>query len=223
VAAKSRSPQHDRASKNGRLADPFGKATIFNQSQRHSRPVAPADCTGWHLYLLTHCRQTQMHRPSKQGGGGPPQPPGPPNLWPPQPGPPPRPPPQSTNCAWWTTPGAACGVAAAFATPARPMAEKPIAPAIAPAPTIFFRDHAIPFSDVNSWPENVPVDTYPKVDSLSMNRLCPAPASPMRYRHRLFVRLFRAVSTRGCRVALGYAAALGPRHDACAEVSFRSR
>jgi hypothetical protein len=52
------------------------------------------------------------------------------------------------------------------------MAEKPIAPAIAPAPTIFFRDHAIPFSDVNSWPENVPVDTYPKVDSLSMNRLC---------------------------------------------------
>ena len=47
--------------KNGRLANPFGKATIFNQMHRHSRPVAPAGCTGWHLYLLTCCRETQMH------------------------------------------------------------------------------------------------------------------------------------------------------------------
>jgi hypothetical protein len=113
--------------KNGRLANPFGKATIFNQMHRHSRPVAPAGCTGWHLYLLTCCRETQMHRPTKQGGGGPPQPGPPPHPGPPQPRPPcqpppppcqppPRPPPQPADCAWWTTPGAACGVGAAFAT-----------------------------------------------------------------------------------------------------------
>jgi hypothetical protein len=150
------------------LPNPFGKATIFNQLHRHSRPIAPAGCTGWHRYLLTCCRQTQMHRPSKQGGGGPPQPGPPPHPGPPQPRPPPprqppppprqpppppcqpppRPPPQPADCAWWTTPGAACGVGAAFATPARPMAEKPIALAIAPAPTIFFRIMAIPFSGV---------------------------------------------------------------------------
>jgi hypothetical protein len=35
----------DRGPKNGRLANPFGKATIFNQLQRHSRLVAPAGCT----------------------------------------------------------------------------------------------------------------------------------------------------------------------------------
>jgi hypothetical protein len=106
---------------------------------------------------------TQMHRPIRQGGGGPPQPPGPPKPRPPKPGPPkprpprkpppppcqppPRPPPpQPANCAWWTTPGAACGVGAAFATPARPRAEKPSAPAITPAPTMFFRIMTIPFS-----------------------------------------------------------------------------
>ena len=144
----------DRGPKNGRLANPFGKATIFNRLQRHSRFVAPAGCADWHLYLLTYCRQTQMHRRSTQGRGGPPQPrPGPPHPGPPQPRPPRQPPPpcqpppppcQPANCAWWTTPEAAGGVGAAFATPARPMAEKPSAPAIAPAPTILFRIMAIP-------------------------------------------------------------------------------
>ena len=62
-----------------------------------------------------------------------------PRMPPPSPPPCPPPPCQSVNCACWTTPESACGVGAAFANPARPMAEKPSVPAIAPAPTIFFR------------------------------------------------------------------------------------
>jgi hypothetical protein len=34
--------QPDRGPKDGRLADPFGKATISNQVQWHSRSIAPA-------------------------------------------------------------------------------------------------------------------------------------------------------------------------------------
>jgi hypothetical protein len=158
----------DRGPKNGRLANPFGKATIFNQLQRHSRLVAPAGCTDWQLYLLTYYTQTQMHRRSTQGRGGPPQPgpphPGRPHPGPPQPRPPCQPPPcqpppppcQPANCAWWTTPEAAGGVGAAFATPARPMAEKLSAPATAPAPTILFRIMPIPSLIWNSWLENLP-------------------------------------------------------------------
>jgi hypothetical protein len=86
-------------------------------------------------------RKTQMQRPKGHGGGsgGPPQP------APPQPGPCQPGPPQPANCACWITAGAAGGVGAALATPASPTAEKPSAPAIAPAPTIFFRVMAIPF------------------------------------------------------------------------------
>jgi hypothetical protein len=32
----------------------------------------------------------------------------------------------------------------------------------------------------NSWPENLPGCTYSKLDSVSMNWLCPGPASRMR-------------------------------------------
>ena len=40
----------DRGPKNGRLADPFGKATIFNQLQRHSRPLRrPAALIGTYI------------------------------------------------------------------------------------------------------------------------------------------------------------------------------
>jgi hypothetical protein len=133
-----------------------------------------------------------MQRRSTQGRGGPPQPgpphPGPPpQPGPPQPRPPCQPPPcqpppppcQPANCAWWTTPEAAGGVGAAFATPARPMAEKPSAPAIAPAPTILFRIMAIPSLICNSWLETCPVGTYSTIDSVSMNWLCPGSASRM--------------------------------------------
>src|SRR5271157_418213 len=88
---------------------------------------------------------TQMQRPKGHGGGsgGPPQPakPGPPQPGPRHPGPP-----QPVNCACWTALGAACGVGAALATLASPMAEKPSAPAIAPVPIIFFRVMTIPSS-----------------------------------------------------------------------------
>jgi hypothetical protein len=106
--------------------------------------------------------KTQMQIPKGHGGGsgGPPQPapqpgprqprPGPPKPGPCQPGPPkPGPcqpgPPQPANCACWITAEAAGGVGAALATAASPTAEKPSAPAIAPALTIFFRVMAIPF------------------------------------------------------------------------------
>ena len=86
---------------------------------------------------------------------GPPQPrpPGPPQPRPPQPRPPgpPQPcppppgPPQLAHCACCITLGAAGGGGAALAAPASPIAEKPIAPAITPVPTIFLRIMAIPF------------------------------------------------------------------------------
>ena len=166
-AAKSPAP-HLIGAEKWSPCQPFGKATIFNQLQRHSRLVAPAGCTDWQLYLLTYDTQTQMHRRSTQGRGGPPQPgpphPGRPQPGPPQPRPPCQPPPcqpppppcQPANCAWWTTPEAAGGVGAAFATPARPMAEKLSAPATAPAPTILFRIMPIPSLIWNSWLENLP-------------------------------------------------------------------
>src|ERR1700740_3223819 len=92
-----------------------------------------------------------MQRPKGHGGGsgGAPQPAqaAPPRPRPRHPGPPqPWPPPQPVNCARWTALGAACGVGAALATLASPMAEKPSAPAIAPVPTIFFRIMTIPSS-----------------------------------------------------------------------------
>jgi len=71
----------------------------------------------------------QMQIPNGHSGGRPPQPG----------------PPRPANCACWTTPGVACGVVAALATPLSPIAEKPSAPAMPTMPTIFFRVMVISF------------------------------------------------------------------------------
>jgi hypothetical protein len=111
--------------------------------------------------LRVFSRRTQMQRPIRHGGGGTPHPmgppkprppnprpptPGPPNPRPPKPGPRPPGPPQWTSCACWATLGAVCGVVAASAAPASPIAEKLSVPAIAPIPTILFRVMTIPSS-----------------------------------------------------------------------------
>jgi hypothetical protein len=155
--------------------------------------------------LRIFSRRTQMQRPIRHGGGGAPHPMGPPKPRPPKPGPPkprpstprppklrpskprppnpgPRPPgpPQWTSCACWATLGAVCGVVAASAAPASPIAEKLSAPAIAPIPTILFRVMTIPFLCIAIDWNFLFVVHQKTLGSVAMKALCVGPGAFMR-------------------------------------------